>query len=391
MDKWDMMRLGDIGESFIGLTYKPENIVDDGIIVLRSGNVQNNAIDLTDIVRVDKVPKNKLLVRDGDILMCSRNGSANLVGKSTMISNLPENMTFGAFMMIYRSKSNPYITHFFHSPYFKRQLTKSATTTINQITKSMLDEVKIPLPPIDEQNRIAKNLDLASEIVKGYKEQLAELDKLVQSVFYEMFGDPLLNPFVFPISTLDNLADVVSGITKGRKLGNSQQLFEVPYMAVSNVKAGYIDWTTVKTITATQEEIERYRIFENDILMTEGGDPDKLGRGSIINEVPQNCIHQNHIFRVRCKSEGVIPQYFSKYLKHASAKQYFLRCAKQTTGIASINMTQLRSLPVIVPPLPLQTRFASIVTEIETQKAQVQQALTEAGNLFNRLMQEYFE
>ena len=180
-----------------------------------------------------------------------------------------------------------------------------------------------------------------------------------------MFGDSV-NCIDYPVEPLAKLADIVSGITKGRKTKESY-LQEVPYMAVSNVKAGYIDWTMVKTIMATENEINQYRLLPQDILMTEGGDPDKLGRGALLTEVPENCIHQNHIFRVRFK-DAVNPIYFEAYLQEGRAKQYFLRCAKQTTGIASINMTQLRGLPVVVPPIDLQNQFAAFIKEVDKSK-----------------------
>ena len=120
---------------------------------------------------------------------------------------------------------------------------------------------------------------------------------------------------------MDTLADVVSGITKGRKIRETE-LIEVPYMAVSNVKDGYIDWTTVKTIMATKQEIEQYRLLPHDVLMTEGGDPDKLGRGSVITKPLKNSIHQNHIFRVRLQTERILPVYFSEYLQHQKAKRF---------------------------------------------------------------------
>ena len=139
-------------------------------------------------------------------------------------------------------------------------------------------------------------------------------------------------------------------------------------MAVSNVKDGYIDWTTIKTIEATAEEIEKYRLLANDILMTEGGDPDKLGRGAIIKEPLKNCIHQNHIFRVRLNRMYMLPVFFEEYLKCSKVKRYFLKCAKQTTGIASINMRQLKSMPVIVPPLVLQQQFESFIVDIHKSR-----------------------
>jgi type I restriction enzyme S subunit len=162
-----------------------------------------------------------------------------------------------------------------------------------------------------------------SVLLKLRKSQLAELDNLVKARFVEMFGDMLLNPMEWSESRLDAIADIVSGITKGRKV-KTTELTEVPYMAVSNVKDGYIDWTTVKTIMATKEEIERYHLLPYDVLMTEGGDPDKLGRGAIIHELPQNCIHQNHIFRVRLDRAKILPEYMGEYLKLQKAKKYFL-------------------------------------------------------------------
>ena len=165
---------------------------------------------------------------------------------------------------------------------------------------------------------------------------------------------------------------------------------EVPYMAVSNVKDGYIDWTTVKTILATRQEIEQYRLMPDDILMTEGGDPDKVGRGAIIKVPLKNSIHQNHIFRVRLDEQEILPSFFAEYLRHQKAKRYFLGCAKQTTGIASINMRQLRALPTLVPPLSLQKQFAAFVERVDQQKQTVQQSLEKLELMKNALMQEYF-
>ncbi|MGN8636909.1 restriction endonuclease subunit S [Eubacterium pyruvativorans] len=188
---------------------------------------------------------------------------------------------------------------------------------------------------------------------------------------------------------LEEIADIVSGITKGRKT-KSTNLRKVPYMAVSNVKDGYIDWTTVKTILATEDEIEQYRLLPDDVLMTEGGDPDKVGRGSIITDPPIDCIHQNHIFRVRLDENQILPGFFSAFLQSPKAKTYFLRAAKHTTGIASINMKQLRGLPTIVPPMDKQLEYVRISEQVDKSKEAVQESLDETQLLFDSLMQLYF-
>ena len=240
-----------------------------------------------------------------------------------------------------------------------------------------------------EQKSIAEILSKMDSLVSLRTQQIAKLNELVKARFVDMFGDVLLNSMQWPEKTLENMADIVSGITKGRKTAEAD-LQEVPYMAVSNVKDGYIDWTTVKTILATRQEIEQYRLMPDDILMTEGGDPDKVGRGAIIKVPLKNSIHQNHIFRVRLDEQEILPSFFAEYLRHQKAKRYFLGCAKQTTGIASINMRQLRALPTLVPPLSLQKQFAAFVERVDQQKQTVQQGLEKLELMKKALMQEYF-
>ena len=256
------------------------------------------------------------------------------------------------------------------------------------ISQGYVKNIEVPLADIEEQKKIATALDKANSIITNRQLQLHALDNLIKVRFVEMFGDMLINPLDWPEQRLETVAEIVSGITKGRKL-KTTELFDVPYMAVSNVKDGYIDWTTVKTILATSSEIEQYRLQTNDVLMTEGGDPDKLGRGALLTTVPENCIHQNHIFRVRLDSR-VNPVYFEEYLQTARPKRYFLKAAKQTTGIASINMTQLRHMPLILPPMEEQKEFADFVHRVDKSKVVVQKALDETQTLFDSLMQEYF-
>ena len=247
-----------------------------------------------------------------------------------------------------------------------------------------LKEGEIPIPPKEQQSMIVEILDELSYIVQKEKEMLIKFDELVKSRFLEMFGMSEGRD-----KHLEDVADICSGITKGRKV-LGLELREVPYMAVSNVKMGYIDLSTVKTIMATESEIEQYRLFSNDILMTEGGDPDKVGRGAIIRNPPKDCIHQNHIFRVRLHKDVLLPEFFEEYLQGDSARRYFLKAAKQTTGIASINMKQLRALPVKIPPIKVQIQYSDFVHQVDKSKMAVQKSLDELETLKKSLMQTYF-
>ena len=261
-----------------------------------------------------------------------------------------------------------YLYYYLKSSATSYRIKEVATGSVrDNLRLSMLYDFMIELASLDVQRQIVSNLDLLASIIRQRNQQLTKLDELIKARFVEMFGDMLLNSLEWPEKPLEGLADIVSGITKGRKTTETG-LIEVPYMAVSNVKSGYIDWTTIKTILATKQEIEQYRLMPDDILMTEGGDPDKVGRGAIIKNPLKDSIHQNHIFRVRLDKSELLPAYFAEYLQHQKAKRYFLGCAKQTTGIASINMRQLRALPVLIPPLPLQNQFAAFVAEVDKSK-----------------------
>ena len=153
--QWPVKQLSDIANYFIGLTYHPQDVSDDGILVLRSGNIQNARLAFTDNVRVKIAVKEQLLVHENDILMCSRNGSAALVGKVAKIPKLDEKVTFGAFMTIIRSSYSDYLFTYFQLDDFRRQISTSKTATINQITKAMLDKVSLPIPPMVLQEQFA--------------------------------------------------------------------------------------------------------------------------------------------------------------------------------------------------------------------------------------------
>ena len=286
--------------------------------------------------------------------------------------------------------NHQYLFYYLKSNFALQNIKAVATGSVRDNLKfEMLKEFQIKLLPLEEQNLIVEKLDLITKLIEEYKSELDKYDELIKARFVEMFGDMYLNSKGWSEIKLESMADVSSGITKGRKT-KGEDLTEVPYMAVSNVKDGYIDWTTIKTIRVTQNEIEKYRLLPNDVLITEGGDPDKVGRGAIIKDPLENCIHQNHIFRVRLNESVMLPVFFSEYLQHQRSKSYFLGCAKQTTGIASINMKQLRALPVQVPPLSEQEKFALFKEQVDKSKLAVQKSLEKTQQLFDSLMQEYF-
>ena len=156
---WEWTRLGEIGVTNIGLTYSPSDVSDIGIPVLRSNNIQEGKLDLSDLKRVKKDVKKSLMVNEGDLLICARNGSRRLVGKTALITGLSEEMAFGAFMAIFRSRINKYLLYFINSPLFRNMIDEVNTVTINQITQNNLRSTIFPLPPLEEQKRIVAKVD----------------------------------------------------------------------------------------------------------------------------------------------------------------------------------------------------------------------------------------
>ena len=176
---WEWCRIRNISQSYIGLTYCPSEVSPQGTIVLRSSNIQDGKIVLDDIVRVTKNISEKLQVEKNDIIICARNGSAKLVGKSAIVTEITEPMTFGAFMAICKTSLYQYVSIFLQSDLFFSQLRDvSGTTTINQLTQSNFNGFLIAIPPLEEQHRIFEKINDVLPIVEIYGNKQEQLNKL---------------------------------------------------------------------------------------------------------------------------------------------------------------------------------------------------------------------
>ena len=218
-ENWRWVRLGEISLLNIGLTFKPTEISNEGTIVLRSSNIKNGKIDLSDIVRINKeIPVSKL-AKKNDLLICVRNGSKKLVGKTAIIEN--DNFAFGAFMSICRSKCYKYLYYYLSSPLFRGNFDSVTTTTINQITQTNLKNRIVPLPPLAEQKRIVEKLDnvLANiDELKANEEKLSILqknfpDKLKKSILQSAIQGKLTEQ----LATDDKVEDLLQAIKEEKE------------------------------------------------------------------------------------------------------------------------------------------------------------------------------
>ena len=383
-------RLGDIATYINGYAFKPEDRGLEGLPIIRIQDLTGNSYDLG--FYNGEYP-DRIEINNGDVLI-SWSASLGVYiwkrGKALLNQHI--------FKVVF-DKVEVNKQYFVYAVRYKLKEMEAKThgATMKHIVKKDFDNTLVPFPTLNRQKEIAQILSKVDAIINTRIRELEVLDNLIKARFVELFE---IEQVHYDECHLEDIADIVSGITKGRKT-KCTQLREVPYMAVSNVKDGYIDWTTVKTILATEDEIEQYRLLPNDVLMTEGGDPDKVGRGSIISDPPEDCIHQNHIFRVRLDETRLLPRYFASFLQSPVAKMYFLRAAKQTTGIASINMKQLRGLPTILPPLNKQKEFVLFCQQVDKSKFSgrvcnskyklvMQLGIDKIHQLFYSLMQEFF-
>ena len=170
-------------------------------------------------------------------------------------------------------------------------------------------------------------------------------------------------PAHWAVTAFDEVAVVIGGVTKGRDL-RGKQVVVCPYLAVANVQRGYFKLDALKSIEIAADELAKYRVQEGDLLITEGGDWDKVGRTAIWRGEVENCLHQNHVFKARVPSEYLLKQWVELVFNSGAGRDYFARASKQTTNLASINMTQLRSFPLPIPPLNEQQRILSALAEL---------------------------
>lgn len=370
---WPVVKLGDVLKN-VQPGFASGKDLEDGTLQVRMNNVKpDGSWDWSKkrIVPATDKQIEKYSLEVGDVLFNATN-SAEQVGKSALYSTIVENtVCFSNHFLRLRTDNKrllpQYLVRYLSYLWRIRVFENMVDAWVNQATVRREDflNLEIPLPPLDEQKRIAAILDKADAIRQKRKQAIALADEFLRSVFLDMFGDPVTNPKGWEEPILSDIADVRSGVTKGKKLKEGTGI-TLPYMRVANVQDGYLDLSSIQTITVSEKDAEKCKLLRGDILLTEGGDPDKLGRGHVWNGEIDNCIHQNHIFSVRVKDEDYVrPAFLSAVIGSQRGKRYFLKVGKQTTGIATINKTVLSEFCPIVPPLELQDSYLKIASRIK--------------------------
>ena len=258
-----------------------------------------------------------------------------------------------------------YVYHFIRQPRFREAARQTFTGTAGQqrVPKSFMENALVALPPLGEQRKIVGVLNRAACIERLRTQAADRLRAFIPALFIKMFGDPIENPMGWMRQQLGNLGEVQGGLQVSRK--RTAHPLEKPYLRVANVLRDQLVLSEIKRIRLTEREFTRVRLQRGDLLVVEGhGNAAEIGRAAIWDGSVRDCVHQNHLIRVRPGHSLIIPEFACAYLNSSSGRQHLLRSGKTTSGLNTITTSDVKGCAMFVPPLALQRRYAGIVESV---------------------------
>lgn len=406
---WDFVRLEDIclNKPQNGAFIKDPQFGEGTLFVNVYDIYQNIKLDWSMIARLQCSSSliKTYLLKENDLLFVRSSLKLEGVGQCCLIGQLNEPAIFDCHLMRISpdiTRVYPlYLAYYFLSHIGKRDLiARSKTTTMTTINQNALAKSIVPLPPLPEQHTIAHILQTVQQTIQTRRKEL-EFERerkaaLMQHLFtygvskrsgvleQSKFGRV---PAHWKIQRLDTYALVQLGIAKGRKFKNEKTLI-LPYLRVANVQDGYLNLSEIKMIEVLESESERHKLQSGDVVVTEGGDFDKLGRGFVWDGQVANCVHQNHIFAIRANKEKLLPEYLAYLIQSNYGKSYFLSVAHKTTNLACINSTKLKAFPTLLPDLDEQKAIANILQACDSKITTLEKEITLHEELFRALLDE---
>jgi type I restriction enzyme S subunit len=355
----------------------------EGVLQIRPYNVSIlGAIDLTQQKHVPvEFSNGRPTLKVNDIIFNNTN-TLDLVGKTALWDG-PEGCTLSNHITRVRVISSNVDPRFLSIAIHAHWLTGNSRILARahvaqaSILGERFREIEIPWPPTGVQRALSAIFESLQKALEVESRQIDLTTQLKQSAMRELFtrglrGEPQKEtefspvPDSWSIESLKYCAFVQTGVAKGRKL-KAEAMVTVPYLRVANVQDGHLDLTEMKNIEIRRREIERYSLQDGDVVLTEGGDFDKLGRGFIWRSEIPNCVHQNHVFAVRTDRKRLGPEFLAYLAQSPYGKAYFLKVAHKTTNLASINKTKLEAFPVLLPGLEEQSEIVEILSAIDAK------------------------
>lgn len=346
--EWEEFSLGEIGDSFIGLTYKPTDTVPSGgIIVFRSSNIQDGCIDYKDIVRVNKKVRENLITKNGDLLICARNGSSRLIGKNALLHRTDANQTFGAFMMVFRSDKNHFVHHLLNTKRYTSQVAENLGARINQITSSDLSSFRFFFPKDDkEMTRIASLFDLLDGRIAVQNRLIEDLKKLRCAIVEKMFKQSKAN---------GRLGDFIEQVSVRNKNGLYSNV-----LSVSN-KQGFVKQSEqFEDRTVASEDTSNYKIVKRNNFAY---NPARINVGSIarLTKFDVGIVSPMYVcFRTKA---SIIPEYMEAFF---TSQQFFYEMMKRLEGSVRLCLSYegLCNIPVYIPDMNKQIAMGQNISLI---------------------------
>ena len=346
----------------------------------------------------------KFTLKAGDTIFTKDSETADDIGIAAFVPKDMPGVVCGYHLSIARPRSGvdgAYVKRLFDMHYTKACFAVLANgLTRVGLNQYAVDNIELPWPPPEEQSRIAAFLYRETGKIDGLiadQEKLLALlaEKRQATISHAVTkglnpnapmkdsGIPWLGevPAHWRVTPLKFIATVQTGIAKGKDIAGKETI-TVPYLRVANVQDGHLALDDIATIDIEPEQLERYLLRAGDVLMNEGGDFDKLGRGAIWNGQIEDCIHQNHVFAVRPHS--VSSSWLNQVTSSQYAQFYFMGRSKQSTNLASISSTNIMELPVVMPPPDEQGR---ILLFVDDERAKID-ALAQAADHAIDLLKE---
>ena len=344
---WKVVRLGEIGKVINGLTYSPDNVSNNGLLVLRSSNINDNSIVLNnDDVYVKGISKfNKTL--ENDILICVRNGSKNLIGKSALITEKHKDLAFGAFMAIFRSNYNLFLIHIFKTNTFFKQVKNDLGATINSINNGNLLNFKIPLPPLDEQEKIA-------EILSTWDEAIILTINLIESK--KQFKKALMQNLLTAKIRFPQFKD------EWEEIKLSEIFAEYTLLNTENLRQYTIGKNGIKEINDNKYEINNHKVFvRNDFIVGIGIDEMNVN----LNIEKGSC---SPIYNVYSTNENFVnPNFIYFYIRKAIERIKPFITRKSTRREFEFNSSEFIKYKIKLPNLKEQQKIAEVLTACDDE------------------------
>ena len=282
-----------------------------------------------------------------------------------------------------------YLRHFLQSELFHKQFmatVKGVGGSLLRADVSQTGKIEIPLPQLNTQQRIATILDEADTLCKKTQQLIDSYDELAQSIFLDMFGDPVTNPKGFKIGKIRDLTlDVKYGTS-----AKASDIGKYTYLRMNNLTySGYMDYSNLKYIDVDNDDLEKYSVRKGDLLFNRTNSKELVGKTAIVDSEKEMVI-AGYLIRVRFNNRAN-PYFVWGYLNSVHGKLVLINMCKSIVGMANINAQELQGIKIHIPPVILQNQFAEKIALIEKQKELAKQSLKESEDLFNTLLQKAFK